>query len=332
MSKPDEKKPKFCDQCGKSIVALDVIHVERPCAECGATTFIPSNNETGGLKVLKGDRLAIPKGPISFSLDPAKSTGKMLRPGVSWLVKQRFLGHATGAQKIAAAETTLEDVTAFLDAYEQEADAILRSSTMLEYLDLDDPEHAEVALEHLQEEQDSPEWWAWMLGTTVEMVREAVSSQDLARALCALNALGGVRGMFIFSRDLEAHVWQGYLANQVIYECATAAAATPGEAKAIGELKPLFEKLDEATLQTWINDGLPIGPRIGVSLVREETLRALGKWHLSRLETRRQDEKAEREEARKDKELRYKLISIGIAIGSLFIGLVGAALKIAEVW
>ena len=326
-----EPSPKYCDQCGKSVVALDVPHTARQCVDCDRTIYVVEPGDDGGIKVQAGDKFVIPADFLQFSLDPTQTTGKFFRPGISWFVRNLYFHHVDEIQRIAAGEVTPEKINGILDGYENEADAVLKNSKMFEYLDLDDEEQAAKAVKHVQEERDSREWWAMLVGALAKVARDAICAGDVARAVSATNAMVNARAMLIFAQHLESHVWQGYRANQAIFECAAAAASTPGESEAIKKLQPLFEELDEPTLEVWTNDGQPIGPRIGVSQVREETLLALAQWYRRQFDVNREQQGAAREERRKDLDIRLKVLGAGIAIGGLFTGIVTIILKVSGV-
>ena len=45
--------PRFCQQCGKSLVPLAGPHVQRPCADCGKTVHVAEPGEGGQGSVSK---------------------------------------------------------------------------------------------------------------------------------------------------------------------------------------------------------------------------------------------------------------------------------------
>jgi hypothetical protein len=57
-------------------------------------------------------------------------------------------------------------------------------------------------------------------------------------------------------------------------------------------------------LHTWVEDEKPIGGRIGVSGLPEETLRAMAKYHLAQFERKRQEVLQAKEDTRKEEEAR----------------------------
>ncbi len=305
---------RYCAQCGRSLMPLDVPHLSTACTECGKTVhFVRTASDGTGIKIEKGERLTIPAGFIQISLDPA-SRGKLFRPGLSFLLKQLFIGKSPKEP---------QDIVSFVKSVNEEADAILKSSEPLRNLDLEKEDDAKTALEKLKEDQQSRDWHAMTMAVFCQLVPEAINKQDILRAAWSAYMLGTVRGLTIVTEPLfEQTLWRGYLANQVVYEAAAAASQTPGEAEAIKRLEPLFQKLDEATLHTWVESKLAIGPRIGVKGLPEEILSALAKWHLASFQRDREQTLRNASEYRANWELRLKWMMLGLAVASaVFSGL-----------
>jgi hypothetical protein len=299
---------RYCSQCGRSLVPLNVPHLSAECADCGKTVhFVRTAPDGAGIQVEKGERLTIPAGFIQISLDPA-SRGKLFRPGLSFLLKQLFIG---------SHPKQTADIISFSKELSEEANSILKGSESLKGLDLDKEADAKTAFEKLKENQDSREWHAITMGAFSQSLNKAIEKADALDAAWSGYMLGTVRGLTIVTEPLfEQTLWRGYLANQVVYEAAAAASQTPGEAEAIKKLEPLFRKLDEATLHTWVESKLPIGPRIGVKGLPEEILGALAKWHLVSFQREREQALRNAGERRAMWELRLKWLTFGLAVAS----------------
>lgn len=305
---------RYCPQCGRSLVPLDVPHLSVECADCDKTVhFVRTAAGGTGIHVEKGERFTIPEGFIQFSLDPA-SHGKLFRPGLSFLLKEFFTGNYPREPK---------DFVSFAKILNDEADAILKSSDRLKGLDLGKDVDAKTAIEKLKEDQTSRDWHAMNMGAFSQLVTEAIDKQEALSAAWSGYMLGIERGLTIVTEPLfEQTLWRGYLANQVVYEAAAAASHTPGEAEAIKKLEPLFRELDEATLHIWRESRLPIGPRIGVKGLPEEILSALVSWHLASFQRKREQAKHNASERRANWELRLKWMVYGLAFASaVFSGL-----------
>jgi hypothetical protein len=299
---------RYCSQCGRSLVPLNVPHLSAGCADCGKTVyFVRTAPDGAAIQLEKGEQFTIPAGFIQISLDPA-SRGKLFRPGLSFLLKQFFIG---SHPKQPA------DIISFSNELSAEADAILKGSKSLKGLDLDKEADAKTAIEKLKESQDSREWHAMNMGAFSRSLHKAIDKADALVAAWSGYMLGTVRGLTIVTEPLfEQTLWRGYLANQVVYEAAAAASQTPGEAEAIKKLEPLFRKLDEATLHTWVESKLPIGQRIGVKGLPEEILSALAKWHLVSFQREREKALRNASERRAMWELRLKWLTFGLAAAS----------------
>lgn len=296
---------RFCSHCGLSLLPLERPHVARSCATCEKTVHVVEPGEGGkGIKVRAGDRFIIPAGSIKLSLDPAAG-GRLFRHGVSLLAKQFIY---------SAAPNNKEDLPGLLDSYAKEADAILKASEHLKGLDLDSEDGSKRALEILQEKKETRDWYGLLLGAFVQLAQDSLASGDSLQAAWATYHATAAHSMtVVLERTFEQTLWRGYLANQVVYEAASAASQTPGEAEALRELEPLFQRLDESTLHAWVESGLPVGPRIGVTSLPEQLIVALAKFHLAGFQRRREDERRGRDEKQFLRDLRVKWTAVGIA-------------------
>ncbi len=299
---------RYCSQCGRSLIRLSVPHLSAECADCGKTVhFVRPAPDGAGITIEKGERFTIPSGFIQISLDPA-SRGKLFRPGLSFLLKQLFFGNHPKQPA---------EMVSFTQGLREYADTLLKKSKRLAGPDLEKESDAKMAIEKLKENQESLDWHAMTMGAWSESVTEAIDEKDVLKAAWSGYMLGTVRGLTIVTDPLfEQTLWRGYLANQVVYEVAAAASQIPGEAEAIKKLEPLFRKLDEATLHTWVESKLPIGPRISVSALPEEILSALAKWHLVSLQREREQAVRTASERRAIWELRLKWLTFGLAVAS----------------
>jgi hypothetical protein len=177
----------------------------------------------------------------------------------------------------------------------EHADEVMEKSPMLAHLDLNNERDAERAIELLQEERTSTEWWAFVTGTFAARLLDEVNagaSPDLVRFSVWMQA---ARSALIFKRDLENYVWTGYRHTKAVYDVAAAAARAPEDVEKIQALRPLFSRLDEDVLHTWVQSGVEIGPKIGVTGLEEALLHGLADYHLSLYERKREEARLERE-------------------------------------
>jgi hypothetical protein len=283
---------------------------------CAREVYIAESGDGGqGIKVQKGDKFVIPPGWLTISLDPKKSRGRLARHGLSWFVEVLIFGEFPR-------ET--EGIPALLQKWEKEADDILRASDKLAGLSIDDEQDGERIVEIVTQYKGSLEWWALLVGLLAQRTQEQIKDEgDLSQAVLSALRTASAWAMFVYLRDLDAYVWTGYQHTQLIYGIATAASQTPAEAEAIDALRPIFEGLSEQVLHTWVEAGVDIGPRIGVTTVDEDLLRALAKYHVDLFEQRRKQQQLDREHGSRKWNDRFAGASAGAAV----VGVVVAALK-----
>ena len=241
--------------------------------------YVVETAEDGGIQVRPGDTFTIPKGWLTMSLDPAKSRGRFFRHGVSWYVRQLLTADVPAGPP---------EVGAFLDRYYKQADDMLESSPKLAHLDLNSEVGGRAAAEII--ENGSIEWWAMLMGASVLKVREALEVGLVEEAVAWTAQLQTAHSMLVYMKHLDEHVWMGYRHMQQVYDIASAAAHTPREAELIQALRPAFAGLSEDVLHAWVESGVPIGPRIGVTELEESLVRELARFHLNEFDRRRRDE------------------------------------------
>jgi hypothetical protein len=202
MSDPTGDQPQVCDQCGRSLAPLPVPHIKRQCKECGKTVHVVEPGEGGkGVRIREGDQFVIPADFIRMSLDPSQSTGQFFRGGVSVFVNMLYF---------EGMPTTAEGLDLLLQQYEEQADRVVRGSSLLKDLDIDDPDDGKKAFELVKQRDDLPEWWAVVVSSHVQLVRDYIQAGDPRKAAHAMGILANARAMLIFLQNLEETVWRGY--------------------------------------------------------------------------------------------------------------------------
>ena len=295
-------------------------HVARDCDACGKTVHLAEPGEGGkGIRVRKGDRFNIPEGSLKISLDPALSSGKLGRHGLTWFVQMLLVGNEPPKTK--------EDLLSLLDQWDAESDRLLESSYKLKGLDIHDEKDGDKIIELVQKDPHSPEFAALLAGLFAAETKRRLESGDVDEiALWAVRA-ATAWSMLVFHRDLEKHVWAGYQHNTAIYGIAQASAQTSAEAEAISAVRPIFEKLNEDVLHAWIEAAVDIGPRIGVQTVDENLLKALAKFHLTQFERRR----SEKQLAHENRMRVWTFVLAGFTAGAAVTTAVGGLLKLLGV-
>lgn len=309
--------PRFCDQCGASLVPLDVPHVERPCAECGKSKFLAEPGEGGqGIKVEKGDEFTIPAGWLTFSLDPAQSRGRFSKAGTIWFVSHMLTGDLPRDK---------EGLREYLQRVDDDTDEFLRSSDLLSHLDLDDEKDAEKAFELLKDDSHTTEWSALVVDVLRGVLVKALDNgADPAAVLRALQ-MQAHRSLLIYKRHLAEFVWTGYEQVSAVYNIAAAAAQTPAEEEKIRALEPAFKRLDEGALHAWVDAQADIGEKMGVTHVDKDVLLGLARYHLALREREREQGRWEADRLIRLGEYRVKLWQLLLAVGGFGL-VVGRAL------
>ncbi len=289
--------------CARALNAVSSVHT------------IEAGEGEAGIRIRAGDRFVIPAGFLKISLDPTVGT-KLFRPGLRFLISQLLY---------AAQPKDAQALGGLLEHFRNSADTALKASPLLQGLDIDSEADSKEVWERVSKDKDSREWFAALMGTFAGIVEEAIKEGDSQKAAWAAYHAATAHSMVtVLEPIFEQTLWRGYLANQVVYEAAVAAARTPAEAEALRLLRPRFESLDEATLHTWINDGRPIGLRLGVSQVPESTLKALAQFHLASFARRREEEKRDADKRAQRRELRVKWAGWGIAAATLLLAVLKA--------
>lgn len=307
--------PKFCDQCGLSLIPLSTPHVGRECTDCGKTAYFVNPGEDGkGIKVEKGDTFTIPAGWLTMSLDPAKSKGRFSRHGLNWFVESIL-------KSVLPASPA--EVKAFLDRVDKQVDEILASSKALPGIDPNSQEDMARVFEQFNNNQDTVEWHALLLAAFRHQTLEKLEDEEASKEEVAFLLAYAMTeyAMVVYKRDLESHVWSGYEQTQQVYDVVTATAGTPTEARAIEALRPAFAKLSEEVLAAWVDSGVDISEKLGISNIDAKVVNALAKFHLAQFDRKRQNDVMLKEARGKRWGIIAAGASAGAAIATAIIGL-----------
>jgi hypothetical protein len=197
-----------CPKCEQIVERPDLPHVLRPCEGCGRELCIHEPGAHGiGFNVRKGDQVVIPKEWLKLSLNPLKSSGQFSRYGLQWFAEQIHLEELPKKKNEVAAE---------IDRLQARCDQILGSSSLLAGLDLSNDDHTDQIIAKLKENQDSIEWWAFLMGTFISFLRDATEKSDVQQAVWAMGCVERCRSMLLFKEHLEEVVWMGQSAKRVV--------------------------------------------------------------------------------------------------------------------
>ncbi len=314
-SAKQDTSPKFCDECGRSLVALSVPHVSRACVDCGKTTHFADPDENGkGIKVEKGDTFSIPANWLTLSLDPSKSRGRFSRHGLNWFVEHIMA---------SILPTNPAEVKEFLDRIDKQVDDALLNSTLMPGIDPNSQEDMGRAFERFKDSRDTIEWRSLTLAAFRFKILQKLEDDEAGKEEVAfLMAHAMIHyALLVYKRDLESHVWTGYEQTQMVYEVVTATASTPTEARALEALRPAFERLSEEVLTAWVESGTDISEKLGVTALDAKIVNALAKFHLAEFERKRQNEAMLREARGKKWGAIATAASAGAAVATVIIAL-----------
>lgn len=314
------KHERFCSWCGLSLVPLSSnvnYSVSKSCTECGKTIYTQSAPaENGqGLVVKPGESLHVLIEP--FSLSP-RQEWSFSRDGLLLIVRNLL---AAGEPK---SEAELETLLKF---YKDKAELFLKNSPLLAELDWDNENDADEIYTRLTQDKNRREFFALKMLFLSQKVEQAVAENNVRQTAWAMYHASMAHCFFEMGDfDFEEILWQGHQAHVFLTKVQDASVQTPAQAQAIEKLQPLFERQTEITLHTWVEDKNPIGERIGVSGLPEETLRAMTKYHLNQFEQKRQDALQTKGDKRKEEEARRQERTIWNPVWIACISLVTAIL------
>jgi hypothetical protein len=88
--------------------------------------------------------------------------------------------------------------------------------SLLKGLELSNPDDTDQIITKLEAHQDSAEWWAFLMGTFISFLRDAVETSDVQQAVSAMGCVERCRSMLLFKEHLEEVVWMGQSAKRVV--------------------------------------------------------------------------------------------------------------------
>lgn len=197
-----------CEKCEHIVDRKDLLHCIRKCDGCGRTMYVHEPGEHGrGIQTRQGDTLVIPKSWLKLSFSPLKSSGRFSKEGLQWFAKLVLVEELPDRR---------EEITAELKRMEETSDDFLRNSDLLQGLDIDDPEHSERIVRILGDRKETAEWWAFLAGVFLSVVKDAIQKNDVRQAIWAMACAERCHSMLIFKEHLEEVVWMGHSAHRLV--------------------------------------------------------------------------------------------------------------------
>ncbi|WP_437638358.1 Shedu anti-phage system protein SduA domain-containing protein [Sorangium sp. So ce854] len=207
---PPTEKALTCAQCQKSLAPLDLpFFVERTCDECGQLTYLYDRDpKTSGLRVLAGDRVRTSHHGLS-RLFRLKGGARFSRAGLNFYAATLFSPPPDVLRDPARALLPL------LDQWIGEADEILKTSSLLQGLDIQSEEGANEVVRRVGDRHELAEWWAVYVNVMCQHLREALDTKDAFAAAGAGVAVAAARAMLKFKTELEEIVWRGHSVEEL---------------------------------------------------------------------------------------------------------------------
>ncbi|USF86388.1 hypothetical protein [Candidatus Endoriftia persephonae] len=293
--------PRFCQDCGLSLVMLDTWCTSRACPDCGKEVYFIRPGEDGGIKVEAGEKFHVPQ--LTMSLDPTAGM-QFTRYGLQGFLKQLFL-----EQKISS---EAELVRHYKDT-ERRLDADLNGLDCISHCDLETAEGVEEAVKILQSNGLIEHQFNLLRSGLLREAYTAVEEGDAPRAALAAHQANVFKEYSLLEHHhLKEILWLGYRCYQDMVKNEGLTENAAKEQKLMnGVVKKLREYGDEF-LYALSHDGREIGPRVSVSGVAEKSLKAL-------IEHELQHREQERAEIHAKEELKIKKMANSIKLwGFLF--------------
>lgn len=136
---------------------------------------------------------------IRLTFDLTK--GQLSRFGINWFVRQLFF---------RGQGPTLEELNSALEGWYAEAVTVLKTSSVLGGLDLNDEAQLAEAHKRIEKKDNTPEYWAMFMYEGIPEVQEAIRCTDAQGAALAMAAVVSARSMLIFLQLFEETIWRGH--------------------------------------------------------------------------------------------------------------------------
>lgn len=308
-------KPKFCSECGLSLVKLDTWCSSRNCDSCGKKVFYIRPGQDGGIKVEKGEQIHIPE--LTFSLDP-KTGGQFSRYGLEGFIKQLFIGRR------------IQNKEEFIEVFketESSLDLELKNLDCISHCDLETKNGVSEAIKILNSEGLHEYELNLIKSGVLRECYEAIESGDTLRAAYTAHqsCLFGNLSM-LENNHLKKIIWLGYQCYVDLCKNEEMSDRSAREQRLIKKVLSKIKALETELLYIYVNDGSDIAPRMSLSGIEESTLKALLGHELESREI-------DRDEALKNEEIEIKKMSNRIKVwGFLFTLANGLILALYKQW
>lgn len=289
------QKPRFCSDCGQSLVKLDSWCTSKPCSDCGKEVFFIRIAENGGIRIEEGEKFHFPQ--ITMSLNP-NDGGRFFRPGLESFLKQIFL------EKQIKDEELIER----FKELEANIDRELNGLDCIQHCDLETNEGVEEAEKILEQEGLTTYWHNLARSSSLRHCYEAIENGDALTAASSAHRASIFKEFSLLEDEhLKEILWLGYNCYFDLVKNLSSTQESVKEQRLIKAVLPKIKAITSDLIYTFVNDGLAIAPRIGVNGISDETLKSLLTHELDEREKDRETEFKEREIKIKEDGNRIKL-------------------------
>lgn len=291
----EDEKPRFCSDCGMSLVNPGVACTSRYCEECGQEIFYVRRSENGGIRIEKGENFHLPK--ITMSLDPSYKS-YFFRPGLEAFLKQLFLEKKIDPEEI-------------VDRFKEQEAAIdneLSGLDCIQHCDLETNEGVEEAAKILEAEGLMTYWYNLARSACLRKCYEAIENGEIIKAVHSCHSANIFKEYSLLEDEhLKEILWIGYVTYCDLFKNQDTTMEAAKEMQLIKALGPKIKSLDNQWIYSLISDGMDIGKRIGVSGIAEQALKSLLEHELSERNKRDEALLKERELQVQEKSNKIKL-------------------------
>jgi hypothetical protein len=298
----DQEAPKFCSECGLSLVNLNTWCSSRQCGDCGKEVFFVRRAENGGIKIEQGEKFHIPS--ITLSLDPRDGT-TFSRYGLESFIKNLFL-----EIKLSKDEFIVQ-----LKEIEKRIDKELLTLDCIKHVNLETEDGINEALEILEREQLSEYRFNLLRSGCIRQCYLAIESEDTLEAVHSHYCADMFKACSILENyHLKEIIWLGYQCYVDFVKNENSTQESSTQQILIANIEPKVASLRNEVLYALAKDGSEIAPRLGVHGIPENTLRSLLDYELEKRKNDRDRYYKDQDLLLKKKENTLKVIGIVIVI------------------
>ena len=259
----EDEKPRFCSDCGMSLVNPGVACTSRMCGECGREIFYIRQSEDGGIRVEKGEKIHLPE--ITISLDPSNKS-YFFRPGLEAFLKQLYLEKKIDPEKI-------------VERFKEQESAIdkeLSGLDCIQHCDLETSEGVEEAAKILEAVGLMTYWYNLARSTCLRKCYEAIENGEIITAVHSCHLANIFKEYSLLEDEhLKEILWIGYVTYCDLFRNQETTIEAVKEIRLIKALGPKIKSLDNEFIYTLIHAGMAIGQSLGVCGIKEQTLKSL---------------------------------------------------------